>query len=184
MTEAPLSAPTRLETPRLVLRRPHAGDEAALIALDSEPDILDYLTSRGADPANIAGRIRARIATALAEPGATYGWWVIEGKDDGVFHGRALLAPLWEGSDIEVGIYLRRASRRKGYATEAATAVLDYAFFDLALPRVLGVLIRKDSPARGLANRLRLSHQGKIFLHGIEADRYVITSHGWLPRRR
>jgi len=172
MAEAPLSAPTRLETPRLVLRRPHAGDEAALIALDSEPDILEYLTARGADPAN------------MAEPAATYGWWVIEGKDDGVFHGRGLLAPLWDGADVEVGIYLRRSSRRKGFATEAATALLDYAFFDLGLPRVLGVTIRKDTPARGLASRLRLSHQGKIFLYGIEADRYVITSHGWLPRRR
>ena len=184
MAEAPLSAPTRLETPRLVLRRPHAGDEAALIALDSEPDILEYLTARGADPANIAERVRARIAAALAEPAATYGWWVIEGKDDGVFHGRGLLAPLWDGADVEVGIYLRRSSRRKGFATEAATALLDYAFFDLGLPRVLGVTIRKDTPARGLASRLRLSHQGKIFLYGIEADRYVITSHGWLPRRR
>jgi RimJ/RimL family protein N-acetyltransferase len=85
---------------------------------------------------------------------------------------------------VEVGIYLRRASRRKGLATEAATALLDYAFFDLGLPRVIGVTVRKDTAVRGLANRLRLSHQGKIFLYGTEADRYVITSHGWLPRKR
>ena len=184
MNTQPLPAPTRLETLRLVLRRPRAGDEETLTALDCEPDTLDYLTQRGADPTAIAERVRARVAAALAEPQAPYGWWVIEGKDDGVFHGRGLLAPMWDGADVELGIYLRRGSRRKGLATEAATALLNYAFFDLALPRVLGVVLGKQSPGKQLMSRLRLSHQGKIFLNGIEADRYVITSHGWLPRKR
>jgi RimJ/RimL family protein N-acetyltransferase len=184
MSEPQITAPSRFETTRLVLRRPRAGDEANLIALDSEPDVLDYLATRGADTSDMPGRIRARIAASEAEPAATYGWWVIEGREDGLFHGRGLLAPLWEGADVEVGLYLRRASRRKGIANEAATALLDHAFFDLALPRVVGVLLRRDSPAKQMLSRLRLSHQGKIFLHGVEADRYVITSHGWLPRRR
>lgn len=179
-----MTAPSRLETPRLVLRRPRAGDEANLIALDSEPDVLDYLTTRGVDASDMPGRIKARIAATEAEPAEPYGWWVIEGREDGVFHGRGLLAPLWEGADVEVGIYLRRASRRKGIAIEAATALLDYAFFDLGLPRVVGVLLRRDSPAKPMLASLRLSHHGKIILHGVEADRYVITSHGWLPRRR
>jgi len=184
MTEPQLTAPARLETPRLVLRRPRAGDEAALTALDNEPDVLEYLVTRGADAKDIAGRVRGRIAAAEAEPMANYGWWVIEGKADGVFHGRGLLAPMWEGADVEVGLYLRRAARHKGFATEAATALLDYAFFDLGLPRVVGVLLRRDSPAKKMLARLRLTHQGKVFLYGVEADRYVITSHGWLPRRR
>ena len=184
MSEPQLTAPSRLETSRLVLRRPKPGDEDNLIALDSEPDVLDYLTTRGADPKTIPERVRARIAAAEAEPAAAYGWWVIEDKD-GAFRGRGLLAPLWEGADdVEVGLYIRRASRRKGIATEAAEALLDYAFFDLALPRVVGVLLRRDSPAKKLLTRLRLTHQGKVFLYGVEADRYVITANGWLPRRR
>lgn len=184
MSEPQLTAPSRLETARLVLRRPVAADEAALIALDEEPDVLDYLTTRGADPKDIAGRVRARIAAAQSDPTATYGWWVIEDKESGAFHGRGLLAPLWDGADVEVGLYLRRAARGKGIAAEAATALLDYAFFDLGLPRVVGVLLRRESPARKLLTRLRLTHQGKVFLYGIEADRYVITANGWLPRRR
>lgn len=184
MNDPKLTAPNRLETDRLILRRPRAGDEANLVALDSEPDVLDYLVTRGADAKTIPARVTARIAAAEADPGATYGWWVIEGKD-GTFHGRGLLAPLWEGADdVEIGIYLRRASRRKNIAHEAAMALLDYAFFDLGLPRVVGVLVRRESPAKKMLARLRLSHQGKVFLYGVEADRYVITSNGWLPRKR
>ena len=184
MTESRLTTPTRFETARLVLCRPRAADEAALIALDSEPDVLDYLVMRGADAKDMAGRVRARIAAAEAEPAATYGWWVIEGKEDGVCHGRGLLAPMWAGGDVEVGLYLRRASRGKGFAIEAATALLDYAFFDLGLPRVIGVLVHRESPAKKLLTRLRLTHKGKVILYGREADRYVMTSNGWLPRRR
>lgn len=184
MTEPPLTAPARFETARLVLRRPCATDEAALIALDSEADVLDYLVMRGADAKDMAGRVRARITSAEAQPAATYGWWVIEGKDDGVFHGRGLLAPLWDGGDVEVGLYLRRASRHKGFATEAATALLDYAFFDLGLPRVVGVLMHRESAAKKLLTRLRLSPHGKVILYGREAYRYVMTSNGWLPRGR
>lgn len=185
MTEPRLTAPSRLETARLILRRPRTDDEEALVELDREPDVLDYLVSRGADPNTIPARVKARVGAAEADPEATYGWWVIEGKADGLIHGRALLAPLWEGADdVEIGLYLRRASRRKGIALEAAEALLDYAFFDLGLPRVVGVLVRRDSPAKKLLTRLRLTHQGKVFLYGIETDRYVITANGWLPRRR
>lgn len=184
MPESPVTAPSRLETARLVLRRPRAGDAANLVALDSEPDVRDYLTMRGADLSDMAGRIEARIAVTDTDPADPYGWWVVEGREDGTFHGRAILAPMWEGADVEIGLYLRRTARRKGIASEAATALLDYAFFDLALPRVVGVLLRRDSPAKQMLARLRLSHKGKIILHGVEADRYVITSHGWLPRRR
>ncbi len=184
MIDSPLTAPNRFETARLVLRRPCAADEAALIALDSEPDVLDYLVIRGADAKDMAGRVRARIAATEAAPAAAYGWWVVEGKEDGVLHGRGLLAPMWEGGDVEIGLYLCRASRGKGFATEAATALLDYAFFDLGLPRVTGVLVHRESSAKKLLTRLRLTHKGKVILYGREADRYVITSHGWLPRGR
>lgn len=85
---------------------------------------------------------------------------------------------------MEVGLYLRRASRHKGFATEAATALLDYAFFDLGLPRVVGVLVHRESSAKKLLTHLRLTHQGKIILYGREAHRYVMTSNGWLPRGR
>lgn len=184
MADSQLSAPTRLTTRRLVLRRPVDADEADLVALDRATDVLDYLVKRGADASQIEARVRARIAAGAAEPEARYGWWVIE-SSDGTFHGRGLLAPLWQGADdIEVGVYLRKSSRGKGFAREAAEALLDYAFFDLALPRVVGVLVRRDSPAKKLLTHLRMSPKGKVVLYGVEADRWALTANGWLPRRR
>ncbi|HEY4135186.1 MAG TPA: GNAT family N-acetyltransferase [Alphaproteobacteria bacterium] len=176
---------SRFETRRLILRRPAPADEPDLIALDAQPDVKAYLAFRGADPERLAERIRPRIELSQADPDAPYGWWVLEDNETGAFHGRALLAPLWEGSeDAELGLYLMPGSRKKGYATEAATALLDHAFMSLKLPRVVGATARENKAVTRMLQRLNFSHKGKIMLYFQEADRYLLTAEGWLPRRR
>jgi len=174
----------RFETRRLILRRPAPGDETALIALDAQPDVTAYLAMRGVDPARLAERIAPRIELSQQEPDAEYGWWVIEDKETGGFLGRALLAPLWPGSEeIELGVYLGAASRNRGYATEAGTALLDHAFKSLKLAHVVGCTAREARAVRRLLARLHFTHKGKITLYGDDADRYALTAEGWLPRR-
>jgi RimJ/RimL family protein N-acetyltransferase len=176
----------RFETRRLTLRRPAPDDETALHAIDALPEVTAYLALRGADPSRLAERIKPRIELSQADPGAPYGWWMVEDKDSGAVHGRALLAPLWQDAeDIELGLYLLPGARHKGYATEAATALLDHGFMTLKLPRVVAAVPRESfSPVKRLLVRLGFSHKGKFNLYGQEADRYVMTAEGWLPRRR
>lgn len=175
----------RFETRRLILRRPAPGDEADLIALDALPDVTAYLAMRGVDPARLAERIGPRIELSQKDPGAAYGWWLLIDKESGAFHGRALLAPLWPGSaEIELGVYLGKASRNRGYATEAGTALLDHGFKSLKLAHVTGCTDRGARPVERLLHRLHFTHKGKITLYGTDADRYALTAEGWLPRRR
>src|SRR5512144_1030991 len=123
-----------LETMRLRLRRPDPADEADLVALDMDALVMRFVGS----PAGIrtldetVERVRQRIHTDHG-PG---GWWIVEGKDDGAFHGVGLLLPMPEGDDVEVGYRLARASWGRGIATEAAAALIDHAFASLALPKV------------------------------------------------
>ena len=175
----------RFETRRLILRRPAPGDESALHALDALPDVTAYLAMRGADPARLAERIVPRIELSQREPDAPYGWWVIEDKQTGAFHGRGLLAPMWPGSEeeVELGLYLGKASRHQGYAAEAGTALLDHAFKSLKLPHVVGCAARGDETVRRLLRRLHFTKQGRITLYGDDADRYTLTAEGWIPRR-
>ena len=63
-----------------------------------------------------------------------------EGKEDGVFRGLGLLLPMPDGRDTEVGYRLARRSWGKGIATEAAAALVEYAFSTLGLPRVVAVV--------------------------------------------
>ena len=53
--------------------------------------------------------------------------------------GEAGLQLLEAGPDVELGYTLARAAWGRGYATEAARAVLRWAFAGLRLPRVVAV---------------------------------------------
>ena len=127
-----------LETRRLRLRRLRPADEPELIALDSDPEVMRYVGSPPGARAHdeTVERVRQRIS-ADHGPG---GWWLVEGKEDGVFRGLGLLLPMPDGRDTEVGYRLARRSWGKGIATEAAAALVEYAFSTLGLPRVVAVV--------------------------------------------
>ena len=91
-----------LDTRQLRLRRLGAADETRFVALDSDPEVMRYIGSRGGTPEEIVARVRDRIA---ADHGAL-GWWVIEGRDDGAFHGVAALLRMPDGDDIELAYRL------------------------------------------------------------------------------
>ena len=85
------------ETARLRLRRLRPTDEPALIALDSDVEVMRYIGSRGGTPEQIVERVRQRID---ADHGPL-GWWLIETLADGAFQGVAALLPMPEGKDVE-----------------------------------------------------------------------------------
>src|SRR2546426_10147800 len=105
-----------LDTRRLRLRRLCPADEALFVALDSDPEVMRYIGSRGGTPEEIVARVRDRIAS---DHGAL-GWWVIEGRDDGAFHGVAALLRMPDGDDIELAYRLGRAPGGAGPAPAPA----------------------------------------------------------------
>src|SRR5438552_2621766 len=133
-----------LDTRQLRLRRLGAADETRFVALDSDPEVMRYIGSRGGTPEEIVARVRDRIA---ADHGAL-GWWVIEGRDDGAFHGVAALLRMPDGDDIELAYRLARASWGEGLAPEAASALARLAFGTVGQPGPL---------ARALPSTLRRS---------------------------
>ena len=115
-----------LTTPRLTLRPVIPADRADLIALEADPEVMfylnggrpvpeegvfngEYLTPRGTEPEVMAMLDR--------ETGAFQGW--IAFFDDGLQDGMRR---------SEIGYRLHRTAWGKGLATEAARALIDWAF--------------------------------------------------------
>jgi RimJ/RimL family protein N-acetyltransferase len=169
------------ETARLRLRRLRAADEAALVTLDSDPEVMRHVGSpRGTrTPEETVARVRQRIA---ADHGAA-GWWVIEGKHDGVIHGVGLLLPVPDGEDIEVGYRLARRSWGRGFATEAAAALIEHAFTALALPRVVAVTYPDNHPSRRVLGKLGFTHEGSRSYRGARVEHFVLAAEDWRRRR-
>jgi ribosomal-protein-alanine N-acetyltransferase len=123
-----------LRTERLVLRPVTAEDHAVLRAHWAAPDVRRFLF----DGATLsAAEITEAIEDSARDFGrAGYGLWLIHetGRTDLV--GTAGLRPL-EDLGLEIFYSLAPGSWSRGYATEAARAVLDHALGPLGLPEVL-----------------------------------------------
>ena len=119
-----------LATARLRLRAPNHADAPAITLLANNILVAEN-TSRLPHPygladaqAFITGASAAKVETTFAVTLA-----------DGTLIGMCGVAQLY-GEDPEIGYWLGQPYWGQGYATEAARAVIDYAFEDLRLERL------------------------------------------------
>src|ERR1700751_4097204 len=89
-----------------------------------------------------------------AGPGTACGWSTSMGRADLV--GAAGLRPL-EALGLEIFYSLAPRSWGKGYATEAARAVLDHALGPLGLPKVLAEVDEGNTASIAVIERLRMT---------------------------
>jgi len=164
-----------LDTRRLRLRRLDIHDEPLLVALDSDPEVMRYIGSRGGTPEEIVARVRDRIA---ADHGAL-GWWVIEGREAGVFHGVAALLRMPEGEDIELAYRLARASWGAGIATEAASALARYAFEQVGLPRLVAVTFPENLASQRVLEKVGFVHDGMSRYKTFQVTHFTCEASRW-----
>ena len=122
--------PSILETERLVLRRFTEGDVDALVELDSDPSVMRFITGGRVTPrSEIEDEILPAFLRHYARwPG--WGFFAAEERVSATFLGWFHLRP-GDGDpddEVELGYRLRKEAWGKGYATEGARALIDYAF--------------------------------------------------------
>ena len=143
-----------LHTERLILRPVTAGDRALLLAHWAEPDVRRFLF----DGASLsADEVGAAIEDSARDFGrAGYGLWLIQEQGDTGLIGTAGLRPL---ADLgpEIFYSLAPGSWGKGYATEAARAVLDHALGPLGLPQVLAEVDEGNTASIAVVERLGMT---------------------------
>ena len=83
-----------------------------------------------------------------------YGMWAVELKESGQFVGRVGLHNPEGWPDLELGWMLMPEHRRKGYATEAGAAALDFAFAQVKALRVISLIRIDNSASERVARRL------------------------------
>lgn len=170
---------TVIHTPRLSLRRLRSEDEPDLLALETDPEVMRYIGNRSGTLEDARRRVRDRIA---ADHGV-YGWWAIEGRADGQFHGLALLLAVPDGDEVEIGYRLARRSWGRGFAAEAAAALLDRAFAALGLERVIAVTAPENEASQAVLARLGFADEGASSYQGVPVRRFATSAEAWRARR-
>src|SRR5205085_11080289 len=115
-----------LETERLLLRRFAPDDAAFILELLNEPGWLRFIGDRGLRTLDAA---RDYIATGLVAMYARtgFGLWAVQHKDDATLLGMCGLIRRDGLDDVDIGFAFLERHQGRGYAVEAASAVMTHA---------------------------------------------------------
>ncbi len=156
-----------LETDRLQLRTWSEGDVDFVFDMYSRWKVQRFI---GQHPKVMADRTEAESAVArwIALDHPIHGIWAVQNRQNGQLLGSVMLKPipvskgrmpLTAAGDIEIGWHLHPDAWGRGYATEAATRVVQHAF-DSHLPQVVAVTYQANTASRAVATRMGMTHQG------------------------
>jgi [ribosomal protein S5]-alanine N-acetyltransferase len=163
----------RIATSRLTLRPCGPADVDALHALWTDAAVRRWLWDDAVIDRATAAAVVAASEASFAENG--YGQWCVEVRDAPGPIGFAGLRAVEDESDVEVLYGLLPSQWARGFASEAARAVLAHGFESVGLARIVG---RTDTPNQASARvleRLGMSFEGERMVNDRPTVHYAIT---------
>ena len=166
-----------LETARVVLRRFTAADVDHLVDLDSDPEVMRFLTGGTPTPRAVIEHEILPAYLGYYARGDRYGYWAAIEKATGAFLGWFHFRPAAGAApdEPELGYRLRRAAWGQGYGTEVARALIRKGFTELGVRRVVASTYEHNRASRRvmekagmtLVRTYRLTPQELLELFGI-----------------
>lgn len=146
-----------LETDRLILRRPLPEDLDGLFALYRDPEIRRYFPDGTLSYAETKEELEWFLDGHPDHP--ELGLWATIYKENGQFIGRCGLLPwmIEERAEVEVAYLLDKAYWGQGLATEAALAIVDYAFEQLNLSRLICMMYPENHASENIARKMGMT---------------------------
>ncbi len=143
-----------LQTSRLLFRQHTIGDLDAFCAMEADPEVRRYVGGAPRTREAAESKFRRAYLPAIRD---RMGMWATVLKSDDSYVGYCGVYPhVAPGGPIPgegtLGYYLARPYWRRGLASEAAAALVDFAFRELALSRIVaGVEVGNEVSARILS---------------------------------
>lgn len=161
MNKAFVTSVPYLHTERLMLREYRREDFDAFAAHVADPVSAAHLV-----PADrpAAWRIFCSQAGLWLLHGA--GWWAVEEKETGRPVGTIGAFFREESTVMELGWNTYRACWGRGFANEAAAAVLHHAFETRREPKVRALIASANESSLRVARRLGLAYEAETELYG------------------
>lgn len=165
---------TILTTERLILRELASEDLEKLCEICNKPDINRYLTDYTGDITTETAKLEAYIKSIYHFYG--YGLWGVYIKDTNRLIGRCGIECKLLNQDpvYELGYLIDSDYQRKGYATEAVTASIQYGLHKLGMDRILAVIEKTNIPSRELACKIGMKQTGEVIRNHREHFTYEI----------
>jgi RimJ/RimL family protein N-acetyltransferase len=153
--------PVRVETERLLLRRFEPGDLEALHDMRSREDVVRWLHEDPPTLEQSAARLERRMHyVRFALTGDGLGFAAVR---DGVLVGDlSLFLRSAENRQGEIGFVVHPDQQGRGYASEAAAAILELGFETFGLHRIAGTLEARNTASARVLERIGMRREAHL----------------------
>jgi RimJ/RimL family protein N-acetyltransferase len=176
-----------IETDRLRIRDWDPVDAPAALDIQGRVEVMQWLGDGPPVLCTDLDDARARIERWRGREDPPRGYWAIEVADGGPLHGRVigsvLLVPLPNGDgEVEIGWHLHPDAWGRGYASEAATAVLRRGF-EGGIEEIHAVTHLTNGPSQAVCRRIGMTHRGVTHLWYAEpSEHFTMSRSDWESR--
>lgn len=184
-----------LDGPRLRLRPIEQADLALGIELFTDPRVTKY-----AGGVQTEEQLTAEMPLYLRRGGGgCIGVWCVMLRETQEQLGTAALIPLpidkddtdWDlvdgpnlpDAEIEIGYFLKPAAWGKGFASEAARTLLDFAFRETPLQEIVAVTEPENTASQNVLRKAGFEDSGTRRAYAMELPGFRITRERWHRRR-
>jgi ribosomal-protein-alanine N-acetyltransferase len=151
-----------LRTDRLVLRELEEGDWPAVLAYQSDPRYLRYYDWTHRTEAEVRDFVRTFVGQREERPRTKF-QLAITLPDDGRLIGNCgIRRKVPEVSEAEIGYELDPRYWGRGYATEAARAMLRFGFEELRLHRITAWCVSENRASARVLEKLGMRREGHL----------------------
>jgi len=167
----------QLKTQRLILRGFREADLDAYADMCAHPEVMRYIGTGQPLSREESWRNMAMIVGHWQLRG--YGLWAVEESQTGEMIGRigCWQPEGWPG--LEIGWSLRRAYWGRGFATEAATAAMNYAFTQLQRSHIISLIHPQNTASVRVAKKLGEKLQETTEIFKTEVLVYGLSREDW-----
>ncbi|MCL2406956.1 MAG: GNAT family N-acetyltransferase [Defluviitaleaceae bacterium] len=160
------------ETDRCIITPIQLSDKSDLLTACDDPNIWVHL---GGEPT--AAFMKAtvkKLEQLLPDPNR----FSLRNKESGEFIGYLSFQTHHDGEYKELSYMLLSKHWGNGYATEAASEMLRYAFKELKLPKLLAETQKANTSSRKVLEKLGFQLEKELVRFGAEQTLYAIMSGG------
>jgi len=165
-----------LETERLLIRpfEPERDSEP-LHELWGDAEAMQFIPGGARESVD---ETRERLESLPGRAPEGLGFWALEERESGRLVGGVGLFPLgWEGPEIELAYHVVPSAWNRGYASEAAFALLDLAWQD-DVDHVVAVAMPGNVASRRVMQKLGMELEGSSRYRDFDVVRYSIARPG------
>ncbi len=174
-----------LMTERLMLREFEEADWPAVLAYQSDPRYLRYYHWTGRTEQDVRAFVKMFLAQREEQPRTKFQLAIILPDAGRLIGNCGIRMKVPDAREAEIGYELDARYWGRGYATEAAGAMMAFGFGDLGLHRVSASCITENQASAHVLEKLGLRQEGQLreneWMKGRwwDTSLYGILEHEW-----